>query len=342
MDKFKEGRMTILKLIRLFDEDGKKELKSDLKNSYNCDPDEAMDISDIISQLSSLKSDHEDWFEEYPIVDLIDLNQISSLLLYSPDSTTINEEVNSEEEDVKDGLEVTYEDNSSSLEELENNYQALSDQILKLSDLEENSSNLLNLPSQLDEKMVEIVKENEQMKKKLKEEDQTRVDEMKAEFKDQIEQQEQDHQIRVNEMKTEFNEKIQDLDEKDLQREESYNQMRNQHENELQDFRDILGDMDHKVQRLNKRIFHLNLEIKSLRSLVSSYHGPPNVSLKEVRSQIEEEMDSINFRSLNREQRVRMVEIQDQLEDEEEELSLQDLQFMLAELQEMNQPTNEN
>ena len=60
MDKFKEGRMAILRLIRLFDEDGKKELKSDLKTSYEVLPDEAMDISELISQLSSLKSDHED------------------------------------------------------------------------------------------------------------------------------------------------------------------------------------------------------------------------------------------------------------------------------------------
>jgi len=67
MDKFKEGRMTILKMIRLFDtcKDGKKELKDMLKEDYSFPRDEAMDISDLISQLSSLKSDHEDWFEEY-------------------------------------------------------------------------------------------------------------------------------------------------------------------------------------------------------------------------------------------------------------------------------------
>jgi len=80
--------MTIFTLIRLFDEDGKKELKSDLKHSYEVLPDEAMDILDLISQLSSLKSDHEDWFEEYPISDLIDLNQMSSP--FPSNSSTIN------------------------------------------------------------------------------------------------------------------------------------------------------------------------------------------------------------------------------------------------------------
>jgi len=108
-----------------------------------------------------------------------------------------------------------------------------------------------------------------------------------------------------------------------------------------QDFKEKFEDMDHKVQRLNKRIFHLSLENKSLKSLVSSYHDPSNVSLEDVRAQIEEEMDSIGFRGLNREQRDRLYEIQNQLEDEEE-LSLQDLQFMLIKLQQMNQPTNEN
>jgi len=283
-----------------------------------------------------------------------------------------NGEDSSDLEEDLDDIDINFADNSEENEEndeekLKINVQAITNQILNLSDLEENSSNLLNLPSQIDEKIDEIIKENEEMKKKLEEEDQTReethqltiqemkdqikqqeedhqtrVDEMKAEFKGQIEQQELDHQTRVDEMKTEFNGRVQELDEKDLQREESYNQLRNQHENELQDFRDILGDMDHKVQRLNKRIFHLSLENKSLRSLVSSYHDPSNVSLEDMRAQIEEEMNAIGFGSLERPLRVRFVEIQDQLENEEEELSLQDLQFMLVELQEMNQPTNEN
>jgi len=46
--------------------------------------DEAMDISDLISQLSSLKLDHEDLFEEYPLSDLINLyNQSINLKKYS-------------------------------------------------------------------------------------------------------------------------------------------------------------------------------------------------------------------------------------------------------------------
>ena len=49
-----------------------------LVEDYSFPRDEAMDISDLISQLSSLKSDHEDWFEEYPISDLIDLDSSSS------------------------------------------------------------------------------------------------------------------------------------------------------------------------------------------------------------------------------------------------------------------------
>jgi len=278
----------------------------------------------------------------------------------------VNNEESVEEENMSIGLNTTNEGNTSTLDELERSVQALSDQISNLSDLEENSPNLLNLPSQIDEKMGDIIKENEQMKKKLEEEDQTReethqlkIQELKdqieqqeldhqttiQEMKDQIEQQELDHQTKLQEldgMKTEFNEKVQELDEKDIQREESYNQMKNQHENELQDFRDILGDMDHKVQRLNKRIFHLSLENRSLKSLVSSYHDPSNVNLEEVRAQIEEEMNAIGFVSLNREQRERYLEIERLLEDEEEELSLQDLQIMLAELQQMNQPTNGN
>jgi len=90
MDKFKEGRMTILTLIRLFDEDGKKELKDMLLVDFSIKKWEATDMSDLISQLSSLKSDHEDWFEEYPIQVLIDLNQISSPFFSPSNSSTIN------------------------------------------------------------------------------------------------------------------------------------------------------------------------------------------------------------------------------------------------------------
>ena len=82
--------MTILTLIRLLDEDGKKELKSMLKEDFSIKKWEATDISDLISQLSSLKSDHEDWFEEYPIQVLIDLNQISSPFFSTTNSSTIN------------------------------------------------------------------------------------------------------------------------------------------------------------------------------------------------------------------------------------------------------------
>jgi len=88
MDKFKEGRITILKLIRLFDEDGKKDLKIILVEDYSFPRDEAMDISDLISQLSSLKSDHEDWFEEYPLSELIDLDSSSSQPTTTPISSS--------------------------------------------------------------------------------------------------------------------------------------------------------------------------------------------------------------------------------------------------------------
>jgi len=46
-----------------------------------------MDISDLISQLSSLKSDREDWFEEYSISDLIDLDSSSSQQTTTPISS---------------------------------------------------------------------------------------------------------------------------------------------------------------------------------------------------------------------------------------------------------------
>jgi len=273
-------------------------------------------------------SDLERFLEEYE-------RDFEGLTSVSKEDEEVNNEESDEDEEVNnEESEASDEDYSSSLEELKNQVQDLSDQISNLSDLEENSSNLLNLPSQIDEKMGEIIEKNEEMKKKLEEEDQKREETHQLtiqELKDQIEQQEKNHQT-----------KLQHLDEKDLQREESYNQMRNQHENEIQDFRDILGDMDHKVQRLNKRIFHQNLEIKSLKSLVSSYHDPSNVSLEDMRAQIEEVMNAISFNRLNQEERERYLEITRLLEDEEEELSLQDLQIMLVELQQMNQPTNGN
>ena len=56
---------------------------STLETNYSIEFDEAMDISDLISQLSSLKSDHEDWFEEYPISDLIDLDSSSQQQIQS-------------------------------------------------------------------------------------------------------------------------------------------------------------------------------------------------------------------------------------------------------------------
>ena len=73
--------------------------------------------------------------------------------------------------------------------------------------------------------------------------------------------------------------------------------MKNQHENEIQDFREKFEDMDHKVERLNKKIFHLSIENRSLRSLVSfyMYHDPSNVSLEDVRAQIDEEIECNEF-----------------------------------------------
>jgi len=55
----------------LFYKKGEDLLVDMIREDYAFPRDEAMDISDLISQLSSLKLDHEDWFEEYPISDLI-------------------------------------------------------------------------------------------------------------------------------------------------------------------------------------------------------------------------------------------------------------------------------
>ena len=79
-----EGRMNVLRLIRFFNKKGEGLLFDSMVEDYSIAFDEAMDISDLISQLSSLKSDHEDLFEEFPLSDLINLHnkqQLQSHLL---------------------------------------------------------------------------------------------------------------------------------------------------------------------------------------------------------------------------------------------------------------------
>ena len=88
MDKFKEGRMTILRLIRFFDKKGEDETYEMLIQDYLFPRDEAMEISDLISQLSSLKADYEDWFEEYPLSDLIDNLENENCTTFQQQTTT--------------------------------------------------------------------------------------------------------------------------------------------------------------------------------------------------------------------------------------------------------------
>ena len=105
--------MTILKLIRLFDMKKEEGCISTLETTYSIEFDEAMDISDLISQLSSLKSDHEDWFEEISFENWRIENEIKEDPVYQPPPPPRNSNQNSENEEVQKFQDVVQDEFAS-------------------------------------------------------------------------------------------------------------------------------------------------------------------------------------------------------------------------------------
>jgi len=193
---------------------------------------------------------------------------------------------------------------------------------------------------EMDRKVGEIVGEKDRLIEELRREKDEMKDElrnekyeMKREMEEIDKQREEAHQLKDKQREESHQQMIQDLTEENKRITKEFREMRDLMN---QDFKEMFDDMKVGMEYQVKTIQDLRNQLESLSTLTNNDKNEER-SEEDVRGEIDQIISEITLLlpQLTRDQRKRFTKIQDELEDEEEELSNEELLEMLDELNQM-------
>ena len=158
------------------------------------------------------------------------------------------------------------------------------------------------------------------------------IQSMKEEVKGESKGVKEEMDRKVEEMEESHKQMIQDLTEENTRIKEEFREMRDLMN---QDFKEKFDDMKVENEEIRRDNKDLRNQLKSLSTLTNNNNNNEERSEEDVRREIDQIISKIDLNSLTRDQGKRFCKLQDVLEDEEEELSNEELLEMLDELNQM-------